>query len=57
MTAKGTGEHLLSFKGFSPEVGTICSSEVLLTIYQTVNNRILELMLLSGSKHHSPVAA
>jgi len=28
MTAKVTGEYLLPFIGFSPEVGTKCSSEV-----------------------------
>jgi len=61
MTAKVAGEHLLQFIGFSPEVGTICSSEVLLTVYQTIQHHILELMLLltvidTGSKHLLPIA-
>ena len=62
MTAKVTGEHLLPFIDFGPEVGTICSSEVLLTVYQTIQHHILEFMLLltvidTGSKHLLPVAA
>jgi len=61
MIAKVTGEHLLPFIGFSPEVGTICSSEILLTVYQTIEQHILELILLltvidTGSKHLLPFA-
>jgi hypothetical protein len=60
MFAKVTREHVLPFIGFSPEVGTICLSQVLLTVYQTIQHHILELMLFltaidTGSKHHSPV--